>query len=230
MKGTSSTFDNQVPLGISRTLVIDAKDWREVRAFPLDERELILTFDDGPAPPCTEMILDTLAHEQVKATFFIVGCRALRFADVLKRAASEGHTIGTHTQYHQCIPKLLVGAQESEIADGIESAVQALGHKDLLSPFFRFPYLQASAEMKTYLAAHGIADWSIDIDTDDWMNTTVDGFVTLALERIKQKQKGVVLMHDTEPKTALGLPKLLRELKRLNFRIVHAISAHSSAK
>jgi peptidoglycan-N-acetylglucosamine deacetylase len=229
MISTESAFADHTPLGTSRKIVIDPKDRREALEFPLQERELILTFDDGPAPPCTELILDSLAREQVKATFFVVGCRAARFADVLQRAAREGHTIGTHTQYHQCIPLLAVDAQQKEIADGIDSAIRALGADNALSPFFRFPYLQASADMKVYLASRGIADWSVDIDTEDWMNTSADAFVALALKRIEQRRKGIVLMHDIEPKTALGLPILLRELKRHNFSIVHTVPAYPCA-
>jgi peptidoglycan/xylan/chitin deacetylase (PgdA/CDA1 family) len=228
MTSSASGFAGDGPLGTSREIAIDPKVHRDIAAIPLQERELILTFDDGPAPPCTETILDILASEQVKATFFLVGCRALRFPALVKRAAREGHTIGTHTQWHQCIPTLAIDAQQREIDEGIKSVTEALGREGAVAPFFRFPYLQSSVETAAYLTAREFVIWSMDIDTEDWMNTSAERLLTQALDRVERKQKGVILMHDIEPKATLALPKLLRELKRRNFRIVHAVPISSS--
>ena len=79
--------------------------------------------------------------------------------------------------------------------------------------------------MAAYLMSRGIMVWGADINPDDWMNFSADQVVTLALERLAVAGKGVMLLHDIEPKTALALPKLLRELKRLQYRIVHVVPA-----
>ena len=77
--------------------------------------------------------------------------------------------------------------------------------------------------MAAYLATRGIMVWDADINPDDWMNFSADQVVTLALDRLASAGKGVMVLHDIEPKTALALPKLLREFKRLKYRIVHAV-------
>jgi peptidoglycan-N-acetylglucosamine deacetylase len=82
--------------------------------------------------------------------------------------------------------------------------------------------------MAAYLMSRGIMTWSADINSDDWMNFSADEVVTLALERLAAAGKGVMLLHDIEPKTALALPKLLTELKRLQYRIVHAVPTNQS--
>lgn len=91
-------------IGTSSVLSVDpstlhrvgSKQYPEV--LPLQDHEVVLTFDDGPLPPHTENILKTLASNCAKATFFIVGEMARQFPDLLRRAYDEGHTIGTHTQ------------------------------------------------------------------------------------------------------------------------------------
>ncbi len=60
-----------------------------------------LTFDDGPHPEHTPRLLDALAAEHVKATFFVVGCRAQRYPDLVRRMVREGHDVGHHSYFHR---------------------------------------------------------------------------------------------------------------------------------
>jgi peptidoglycan/xylan/chitin deacetylase (PgdA/CDA1 family) len=222
MVGSASSIANSGPLGTARHISIDPAKHPDIGSLELRAREVILTFDDGPAPPSTEVVLDALAAEQVKATFFMVGCRSIRFPDVVRRAANDGHTIATHSQFHQCIQSLMVEEQRREIDQGIDSATSALGDQATVAPFFRFPYLRGTPEMTAYLVSRGIMVWDADISPDDWMNFSADQVVTSALDRLAVAGKGVMLLHDIEPKTALALPLLLRQLKVRDYRIVHA--------
>ena len=85
---------NPDALGTSRTIVVDpvehprlgSMQYRE--SLPLEDHEVVLTFDDGPLPPRTNHILDILAHECVKATFFLVGQMATTYPR--RRAQSPG--------------------------------------------------------------------------------------------------------------------------------------------
>ena len=79
---------------------ISASKLRCPETLPLNDREVVLTFDDGPLPPYTTRILDTLASNCAKATFFIVGRMASSSPELVRRAYREGHTIGTHTENH----------------------------------------------------------------------------------------------------------------------------------
>src|ERR1700753_743391 len=90
-------------LGTSRVLAVDPKSYPRVglKSFPdtlpLEDHEIVLTFDDGPLPPMTTKVLNALAEECVHATFFLVGKQASGRAALVKRIAAEGHTIGHHT-------------------------------------------------------------------------------------------------------------------------------------
>ena len=68
--------------------------------LPLADKEVVLTFDDGPLPPHSNKILDILTSECVKATFFIIGRMARQFPDVVRREYAAGYTIGAHSQNH----------------------------------------------------------------------------------------------------------------------------------
>src|SRR5437588_7269287 len=93
-------------LGVSRTLVVDAGEHARVgsmqygESLPLNDREVVLTFDDGPLPPYTNRILETLASECVKATFFMVGRIVHRYPAVVRRVDNEVYTIGNLSQNH----------------------------------------------------------------------------------------------------------------------------------
>ena len=104
------------------------------------DREVVLTFDDGPIPPYTGKVLDILAAECVKATYFIVGTMAREYPALVRRAYDEGHTIGTHSMTHPIrFRALSVERANAQIDDGIAATAAALGDPDKLAPFFRFP-------------------------------------------------------------------------------------------
>src|SRR3954467_9060350 len=90
-------------LGTSRVLPVDAAHTPRVglksfpQTLPLDDHEVVLTFDDGPWPPTTSRVLATLAKECVRATFFLVGKPASEHAELARRIAAENHSIGHHT-------------------------------------------------------------------------------------------------------------------------------------
>ena len=65
------------------------------------DRVVALTFDDGPDPVVTPRVLDMLAAHGARATFFVLGERAARYPEMIRRIHAEGHTVGTHTQRHQ---------------------------------------------------------------------------------------------------------------------------------
>src|SRR6204780_2246504 len=90
-------------LGTSRVLAVDAATTPRVglksfpQTLPLGDHEVVLTFDDGPWAPTTLPVLAALAHECVRATFFVIGKLALERPDLVRRIAAKGHTIGHHT-------------------------------------------------------------------------------------------------------------------------------------
>jgi len=224
---------NPRALGTGRVLVVNPQEYGRVGKMqysqfpqlPLNDHEVVLTFDDGPLPPYTESILKTLAAECVKATFFSVGRQANQFPDLLRRVYQAGHTIGTHSQNHPLtFDQMPFEAAKREIDDGIASATAALGDPRAVAPFFRIPGFLRVSSVEDYLASKSIAVWSADADADDWYKTaTPESVVSKAMTRLTQRGRGILLLHDVQPVTALALPILLRELKNNGYRVVHVV-------
>jgi peptidoglycan-N-acetylglucosamine deacetylase len=225
---------NPDALGTSRVITVDPSEHPRIGAMqyheslPLEDKEVVLTFDDGPLPPYTNRVLETLAAECVKATFFMVGRQARAFPEMVRRVYNEGHTVASHSQNHPLIfTRLAMAAAENEIEQGRNSVAAALGDERALAPFFRFPGLGRSDAIENYLAAHGIMTWSADFLADDWRHITAQQVLNRALQRLDRKGKGVLLLHDIQPRTALALPVLLKALKARGYRIVHVVPAGS---
>jgi len=135
-------------LGTSRVLTINPGEFTLLgtmqykQTLPLKDHEVVITFDDGPLPPYTDIILDTLASQCVKATYFLVGQMAHAYPSVVRRIYNEGHTIGTHSEHHpRAFERLSLRRVEREVDSGINSVTAALGDPKALSPFFRVPGL-----------------------------------------------------------------------------------------
>jgi peptidoglycan-N-acetylglucosamine deacetylase len=224
---------NPNALGTSRVITVDATEHGRIgtmqypETLPLRDHELVLTFDDGPLPPHSTRILDILASECVRATFFLIGRMAADHPHLVRRAFKEGHTIATHTQSHPAkILQLSAAEVETDIDDGIASVSKALGNPSEIAPFFRFPGLGRSAEVEAYLASRGIMVWSADFPADDWIRRlTPKDVAARALERLEKKGKGVLLLHDIHRVTVLALPELLTQLKLRRYKIVHVVAA-----
>src|SRR5262245_21435683 len=147
-------------LGVSRTPVVDANEHSRVgsmqypETLPLNDHEVVLTFDDGPVPRYTSGVLEILASECVKATFFMVGQMARAYPWMVRRVYDEGHTVANHTQNHP-IRKMSVDQAAREIEEGFASLREAIGDPQAVSPFFRIPGLLRQKSVEQYLAAHG---------------------------------------------------------------------------
>jgi peptidoglycan/xylan/chitin deacetylase (PgdA/CDA1 family) len=160
-------------------------------ALPLSDKEVVITFDDGPVPRYTNQILDILAAQCVKATFFIVGEMAHAHPATVRRVFAEGHTIGTHSENHPLhfgkLPRSLV---EYEIDKGIIDVGVALGDHRQVAPFFRVPGLARSEVIDSELAARRLVLFSSDTDTDDWHpRISAKKIITLAVKRLEARGK-----------------------------------------
>jgi len=219
-------------LGVSRTIVVDPAEHARVgsmqysESLPLRDREVVLTFDDGPLPPYTSRILDNLASECVKATFFMVGRMVRGYPAIVKRIYSEGHTVANHSQTHPfTFHKMTVDQASAEIEGGFESLRWALGDPKAVAPFFRIPGLLRQNSVEQYLAAHNYMTWSVDFLADDWTHINNKEVARRAISRMEARGRGILLLHDIQPATALALPEILRELKARGFKIVHVVPA-----
>jgi peptidoglycan/xylan/chitin deacetylase (PgdA/CDA1 family) len=217
-------------LGVSRTLVVDVNEhprvgsWQYPESLPLNDHEVVLTFDDGPLPPYTDRVLDLLAAECVKATFFMVGRMVQAYPAAVRRVYNEGHTIANHSQTHPfTFHKMSVDQASREIEGGFSSLRTALGDPKAVAPFFRFPGLLRQTAVEQYLADHGDMAWSVDLAADDWTRINNREVARRAISRLEARGKGILLLHDIQARTALALPEILQELKARGYKIVHVV-------
>jgi peptidoglycan/xylan/chitin deacetylase (PgdA/CDA1 family) len=223
---------NPGALGTSRTLVVDPREHARIgtmqyaETLPLQDHEVVLTFDDGPLPPHSTQVLDILAAQCVKATFFIIGRMARDYPEGVRRVRDAGHTIGTHTQNHPLgMKRMPIERARQEIDDGIAATTAALGGSGSLAPFFRIPGLSRAEGVEDYLASKGIQTWSADFPADDWRHVSSSRVYDLAMSRLEAKGKGILLLHDIQARTVVALPRILHELKARGYRIVHVVPA-----
>jgi peptidoglycan/xylan/chitin deacetylase (PgdA/CDA1 family) len=187
----------------------------------LRDKEVVLTFDDGPWPLNTPSVLKTLAEECTTGIFFSIGKHATYYPEILKQVAAAGHTIGAHTWSHATLTnkKLTEQQRKDEIEKGFSAVKWALGGVSP-APFFRFPALQHPPEMVTYLGERNIAMFSCDLDSFDFKASKPQQVIDVTMKKLDKLGKGIILMHDFHKHTAEALPALLRRLKDGGYKVV----------
>jgi peptidoglycan/xylan/chitin deacetylase (PgdA/CDA1 family) len=221
---------NPNAIGVSRVVQIDTTGgpgfgFEHFKQLDfLRDKEVVLTFDDGPWPVNTPSVLKTLAEECTKAIFFPIGKHATYYPEILKTVAEQGHTIGSHTWSHANLnnKKLTEAQQKEEIEKGFSAVKWALGAAP--SPLFRFPALQHPPAMVTYLGERNISIWSCDLDSFDFKASTAQKVVDTVMSKLEKNGKGIVLMHDFQKHTAEALPELMKRLKAGGYKVVQVKS------
>ncbi len=162
-----------------------------VRGAPT-QREVALTFDDGPNPPYTDRILDVLRDERVPATFFVVGRAAAAYPATIRRIVREGHTLGNHTWDH---PHLIVQTRaamriELERTDATIAAITGR-HTTLMRPPFGARDFAVMAE--AHKLGYRVVMWSVPLP-HDWEQP---GDATIA-RRVTEKvaDGSIIVLHD----------------------------------
>src|SRR6185295_19387398 len=153
-------------IGTSRTIVVDPRAYPIVgtmqygKTLPLEDHEVVLTFDDGPLPKYSNQILDILAAHCAKATFFLVGRQANANPEGVRKVRNAGHTVATHTQNHPTsMHKLPIERARQEIDDGIASVTAALGDGTAPVPFLRIPGLRTNNGIEEFAKSKGLQVW-----------------------------------------------------------------------
>jgi len=187
----------------------------------LQPGEIVLTFDDGPHKQLTPVILETLAHHCAKATFFMLGQRAMMYPDLVREVERRGHSIGTHTWSHANLQRLSASAMVAEIELGISGVQKALGKP--AAPFFRFPYLATPRNAVDHLKQRNTGIFSIDVDSKDFRTRSPSVAMRNVMNGLKSRGRGIILFHDIQPSTAGALGALLTDLKAAGYRVVHLV-------
>jgi len=173
------------------------------------ERVIYLTFDDGPNPEATGFVLDCLAKEAAKATFFLVGENVDRYPEIIERIKKEGHTSGHHTNKH-------LNALHTPKAEYLADV--EVGASKNPSPFFRPPYGKLTWPVYQALKnKYRIVLWDV-ISEDYDGNYTDEECIEKVLRQVRPGS--IVVLHDNPKcleKVKVILPEILERLKKSGY-------------
>lgn len=190
-----------------------------------EEKQVFLTFDDGPSKTVTIPILDLLKQENIKANFFVLGSRVELYPKIVKRAYEEGHYIANHGYSHKYSQIYTSPASVLEEYNKTNQAVKdAIGKQLYNTNIFRFPggsiggiYNDLKQEAKGLLEQNNIAtvDWNA-LNGDSEGLRTEEALLNRVKETIQGKNSVVILMHDAADKTKTynTLPQIIDYLKQ----------------
>jgi peptidoglycan-N-acetylglucosamine deacetylase len=222
---------------VARTVAVPARGGIRVGTIsytgsaPLGDHEIALTFDDGPDDENTHAVLAILERHCIRATFFLVGQEADGDPDTVRAIAQAGHTIGSHTQTHPASLAALPQAEaRAEITQGIDAIRTALAPlpeevRRRQLRFFRYPGLIDSPDLNEWVAEQGYAVISADIDADDWEDLGSEDILARAILRTQARGRGVLLLHDFNPKMIAVLDRIIVALENRGFQFVQLVEA-----
>ncbi len=191
------------------------------------EKEVALTFDDGPDAVYTPKILDILKKYGIKATFFVTGDNADKNTNILQRTYKEGHELGNHTFSHPDISAIGYGQLKLELNTTDRLLQSRLGISTLL---FRPPYAEdiepeTPEQVKPLMESSQLGYYTvgIGIDPKDWDKTSSTQIIEESLKQLSENRGRVILLHDSggdRSQTVLALPKLIEALQNSGWKIV----------
>lgn len=179
--------------------------------FTLEKKVIALTFDDGPEKE-TEELLNELRLRNVKVTFFVLGEKALKYPNIIKKIHKDHHQIGNHTYNHKILSRLKNSQIHEQIEKTNEAVENIIGKKpEILRPSY------GSVNKKVLRASQmPIVLWSVD--TKDWKIQNARKIYKNNINKIKDGD--IILMHDIFKSSIEGSLMLIDELLKEGFEFV----------
>lgn len=191
---------------------------------PAESRSVVLTFDDGPAPPFTDRILDILGEHKISATFFLCGKNVERHPEIARRIVREGHTVGNHTYSHP----LLFAHSRRFMAGEIDRAQNIIERVTGVRPtLFRPPYGARWFGLMPVLRQRRLKMIMWSVAGFDWKYKT-QAIIRAATRRLHPG--AVILLHDgheqpppggiKQSSTVEALPAIIEAVSRAGLTFV----------
>lgn len=174
--------------------------------------EVALTFDDGPSPKYTPLLLDGLKKRNVRATFFLLGKNVKENQELVQRMQAEGHLLGNHTYNHVQLNKIPETTARQEILKTNNEIYEATGK---YPEYMRPPYGAWKKNMELCVEMLPVF-W--DIDTLDWKSQNVDAILKTAGE--EPEDGSIILMHDEYQTSVEAALLLIDRLKEKGYEFV----------
>ena len=202
-----------VSVDAAKAVTIGKAEEKEVNANCLeDAKKIAITFDDGPHPVYTEMLLDGLKERGVQASFFVLGKNAEIYPELLSRMQEEGHLIGNHTYSHIQLTKRNAEKFEQELLQTAKLLKDITGQE---IQYVRPPY---GAWNKIYEEKWNMFPVLWNIDPRDWNCNSADLIVSRVIS--KATDHGIILLHDEYESSVLAAFQIIDELKKQGYEFV----------
>jgi len=198
-----------------------ARLYRATHELPEDRshrpRLIALTFDDGPYPVFTPMLLDVLRDLHVPATFFLIGEDAQQWPEITRRIEADGNEVADHTYTHPNLDEESPGDVRKEILSGGD-ALWALTHDPATRVYMRPPHGRYTE--RTLQIAQSLGYWVVlwNDDSGDWRTVTVPQLEEHLLAHATAPE--IVLLHSGKLATIQALPYVVDRFKRAGYTFV----------
>lgn len=184
------------------------------------EKVAALTFDDGPDPGNTDIVLKTLKKHNAKATFFVMGNKAEAHPELLQQMIEDGHEIGNHSYSHKAFNNMKKDMIRQEISHTNGIIYKITAQKPI---WFRPPggYLSYELIKITDQEKVKIAYWSWETDSKDWKGSSSQSIANHICKHISPGQ--IIILHDgctNGLKTAKAVDLMLTDLSKQGYRFV----------
>lgn len=183
-----------------------------VQSSAIEEKRIAITFDDGPNPLYTPVLLDGLQKRNVKATFFVLGQKAKENPALIRRMQEEGHLVGNHTFSHLELTSSNLMQFREEIAQTNELLKELIKQNPL---FVRPPYGKWDKSLENDFNVMPVF-WTID--PLDWNTTNVSGIVDCVLKQAKSDD--IILLHDCYPSSVEAALEIIDLLQKQGYIFV----------
>jgi peptidoglycan/xylan/chitin deacetylase (PgdA/CDA1 family) len=182
--------------------------------------EVLFTFDDGPNPKTTPLVLDTLAKHHIHAVFFLVGEMVEnpnpKVSALVHRMLREGHVVATHTMTHKDLCRVPEAAGARDLDDGKAIVEQVAG---VPTAWFRAPFGTRCDRLERLLAERHLQHFHWDLDPQEWKHGSAARTVKYVTGELGRAYgRNVLLMHDIKQATTKALPQILDWIDAENAR------------
>ena len=177
-----------------------------------EKQKIALTFDDGPHPSGTPVLLDGLAERNVKVTFFVIGENAVKYPKLLTREAEEGHIIGNHTYSHVDLTKMSQEAAECDL-EKTNAAIEAVTGKK--TEYMRPPYGAWEKEMEEKTGMMAVL-WNVD--PLDWKTENETEIVNKVVTETEEND--IILLHDCYLSSAKAALRIIDIMQAKGYEFV----------
>ncbi len=176
------------------------------------QKKIAITFDDGPNPDYTEMLLEGLAERKVSATFFLLGKEVEKYPDIVKDIYDGGHLIGTHSYEHVNLSSLNDKAAIEQVDKTNEAIKEITGE----SPeYIRPPFgcWKCNLDYETSMIE---VLW--DVDPLDWKTSNSDVITKRVVDKVEEND--IILLHDASESSVKAAFKIIDELQQQGYVFV----------